>query len=70
MGILKLMDFLRSKFPGCIANNPPTNYAGRILAVDASNTMYQFLVKTQSTNYCLLSDYSEHHQHTYRLAWQ
>jgi hypothetical protein len=49
MGILKLMDFIKSKFPGCIVSRQPQEYSNKIVAIDASNTMYQFLIKTQST---------------------
>jgi hypothetical protein len=49
MGIAKLMDFIRSKFPNCVRSTIPLDYRNKIIAIDASNTMYQFLVKTQST---------------------
>jgi hypothetical protein len=48
MGILKLMDFIKARHPKCIHPKFGQNYQNLILAIDASNTMYQFLIKTQS----------------------
>ena len=47
MGILKLMDFLKSKFPRCIREIQPTDLRGKTVAIDASNVIYQFLIQTQ-----------------------
>ena len=48
MGILKLMDFIRTKFPKAISSTNASLYKDRSLAIDTSNWLYQFLVKTQS----------------------
>lgn len=48
MGILKLMDFIRDRFSRAITNKNALDFYGKILTIDASNTMYQFLIKTQS----------------------
>lgn len=48
MGILKLMDFIKTKCPTCIMKTAPAIYNNKMLAIDASNWMYQFLIKTQS----------------------
>lgn len=47
MGILKLMDFLKAKFPKCIKDVLATDLSGKTIAIDASNVIYQFLVQTQ-----------------------
>ena len=47
MGILKLMDFLKDKFPRCIKDILPSALKGKVIAIDASNVIYQFLVQTQ-----------------------
>lgn len=47
MGILKLMDFLKNKTPKAIRSRPINSYENKVLAIDASNWIYQFLIKTQ-----------------------
>jgi len=42
------MDFIKARHPKCIHPKFGQNYQNLILAIDASNTMYQFLIKTQS----------------------
>lgn len=48
MGILKLMDFIKTKFPAAISPRPASSYKNKVLAIDTSNWIYQFLIKTQS----------------------
>jgi len=48
MGILKLMEFIKTKCPASIMSTAPATYSNKMLAIDASNWMYQFLIKTQS----------------------
>ncbi len=48
MGVLKLMDFIKTKFPMAIQKKTVKDYSGKILTIDASNWIYQFLIKTQS----------------------
>lgn len=48
MGILKLMDFIKKKFPQAISYTNMESYQNKTLAIDASNWIYQFLIKTQS----------------------
>ncbi len=50
MGVLKLMDFIKAKFPKAIQKKTVKDYGGKILTIDASNWIYQFLIKTQSMN--------------------
>jgi flap endonuclease-1 len=47
MGIHKLMDLLRSNAPDSIKARDIKYYSGMSLALDASMSMYQFLVSTQ-----------------------
>lgn len=47
MGVLKLMDFLKTKFPEAIVSRSITFYSDKAIAIDASNWIYQFLIKTQ-----------------------
>lgn len=47
MGILKLMDFIQSKFPTAIKPVQIHQYSEKNIAIDASNWIYQFLIKTQ-----------------------
>lgn len=42
------MDFIRDRFARAVTSKNALDYYGKILAIDASNTMYQFLIKTQS----------------------
>ena len=49
MGIVRLADFLKTKFPHLIKHRIPPHYRHRVLAVDASSTIYSFLAKTIST---------------------
>eukprot|EP01132_Coremiostelium_polycephalum_P003234 gene3234-4048_t len=44
MGIKKLTDLIEDNAPGCIKNNQIKNYFGRIIAIDASSSLYQFLI--------------------------
>ena len=48
MGIVGLADFLKTRFPHLIKPRLPTHYRHRVLAVDASSTIYSFLAKTIS----------------------
>lgn len=48
MGILKLMDFLKSKAPKALSSTLVSSYREKVLTIDASNWIYQFLIKTQS----------------------
>ena len=47
MGIPKLMDFIQTKFPSAIRSVQIHQYAQQNLAIDASNWIYQFLIKIQ-----------------------
>jgi flap endonuclease-1 len=47
MGIHKLMDLLRANSPDSIRKRDIKFFEGQILALDASMSMYQFLVSTQ-----------------------
>ena len=49
MGVLKLMDFIKKKFPKSIVKRSIPDFSNKVLTIDASNWMYQFLIKTQST---------------------
>lgn len=51
MGVLRLMDFIKTKFPKAIQIKKVQDYSGKTLAIDASNWIYQFLIKTQSNQY-------------------
>lgn len=44
------MDFIKAKFPKAIQKKTVKDYGGKILTIDASNWIYQFLIKTQSMN--------------------
>lgn len=48
MGITKLMDFIKTKFPNAIQARKATYYQNKTLAIDASSMIYKFLVKTIS----------------------
>lgn len=50
MGVKGLFGYLRKQAPKCIQERTMSAYLGRILAVDASLCIYQFLaaVRTQS----------------------
>lgn len=50
MGITKLMDFIKTKFPNVISLRKATYYENKTLAVDTSSAIYKFLVKTISKN--------------------
>ena len=58
MGILKLMDFVKTKFPKAINPTHVSAYRDRTLVIDTSNWIYQFLIKTQS----ILLDYHIRHK--------
>lgn len=47
MGIHKLMDLIRSNAPDSIRRRDLKYYSGMKVALDASMSMYQFLVSTQ-----------------------
>jgi flap endonuclease-1 len=47
MGIHKLMDLLRENSPDSIKSRDIKYFSGMSLALDASMSMYQFLVSTQ-----------------------
>ncbi len=47
MGIYKMMDLIRNNAPSAIRKRDIQYYSGQILALDASMSMYQFLVSTQ-----------------------
>lgn len=47
MGIHKLMDLIRGEASSAIKNRDIQYYSGMIVALDASMSMYQFLVQTQ-----------------------
>lgn len=42
------MDFIKKKAPSAYRHLGPNDLKNRTLAIDASNTIYQFLIKTQS----------------------
>ena len=44
MGIKGLFPYLKAEAPGCIREQKLACYAGRVLAIDASTFLYQFLV--------------------------
>ncbi len=46
MGIQKLMDFIKKQSPQAVRVIGPHNIRNKTLAIDASNTMYQFMIKT------------------------
>lgn len=50
MGIRGLMDFLKSKAPSSINQRALSTYHNQTLTIDASNWIYQFMIKTQSTH--------------------
>lgn len=47
MGIHKLMDLIRTNAPDAIRKRDLKYYSGMSFALDASMSMYQFLVSTQ-----------------------
>lgn len=47
MGIHKLMDLIRNHAPDAIRKRDIKYYSGMSMALDASMSMYQFLVSTQ-----------------------
>lgn len=49
MGIHGLIQFLKSKFPRVIKQINISSLDNKVLAIDASNWIYQFLARTQST---------------------
>ena len=51
MGIQKLMDFIKKKSPNAIKQVTPKSCYKAKYAIDASNTIYQFLIKTQSISF-------------------
>lgn len=50
MGIHKLMDLIRSHAPDSIRKRELKYYSGMSVALDASMSMYQFLVSTQGVS--------------------
>ena len=59
MGVLKLMDFIRKKFPNAIKSTTVASYQNKTLAIDTSNWIYQFLIKTQSNSNCMQASNKE-----------
>lgn len=50
MGIHKLMDLIRSHAPDAIKKRDIKYYSGMTVALDASMSMYQFLIQTQGVS--------------------
>jgi hypothetical protein len=50
MGIYKLMDIIRSHAPDAIRKRELKYYTSMTVALDASMSMYQFLVSTQGVS--------------------
>jgi hypothetical protein len=50
MGILRLGDFLKKSYPHLYTKKPLSAFKNKTYAVDASSTIYSFLVKTISIN--------------------
>jgi hypothetical protein len=50
MGIHKLMDLIRSQSSDSIKKRDIKYYSGMTVALDASMSMYQFLVQTQGVS--------------------
>lgn len=50
MGIHKLMDLIRNHAPNSIKKRELKYYASLTVALDASMSMYQFLVSTQGVS--------------------
>ena len=50
MGKLNLMEILKKKCPNSIKINELTSYKGKKLALDASLSIYQFLISTQTVS--------------------
>jgi flap endonuclease-1 len=50
MGIHKLMDLIRSHSSGSIRKRDVKYYSGMTVALDASMSLYQFLVQTQGVS--------------------
>ena len=48
MGIIRLGLYLKEKYPHLWRKTTPLEFRNRVLAVDASGTMYSFLAKTIS----------------------
>lgn len=48
MGILRLLPYLKKKVPNAITKIPLAQLQGESIACDATQSMYQFLVATQS----------------------
>ena len=44
MGIKNLMKLINDEAPGCVKDVPVSSYTGRIVAIDASMSLYQFLI--------------------------
>jgi len=56
MGIHGLMKLLGDKAPNCMKENEIKNYFGRKIAIDASMTMYQFLIAVRPDSVNTLTD--------------
>jgi hypothetical protein len=48
MGIIRLNEFIRKQAPSAIRATVLAGLRGRLMAVDASSTIYKFLFKTQT----------------------
>ena len=48
MGIKNLMKLINDEAPGCVKDVPVDSYTGRTVAVDASMSLYQFLIAVRT----------------------
>ena len=48
MGIKNLMKLINDEAPGCVKDVPVSSYTGRTVAVDASMSLYQFLIAVRT----------------------
>jgi hypothetical protein len=55
MGIIRLMDFLKKNYPNAIKSAYADSLKDNIVAIDASSSIYQFLVKTISKTFFILA---------------
>lgn len=53
MGVIKLMDFIKSKCPSIITHFPALHYKNKTLAIDSPSAIYKFLVKTISNEFVI-----------------
>jgi flap endonuclease-1 len=47
MGIKQLMTLINDKAPGCVKSTDMSFLTGKVVAIDASMSMYQFIAATQ-----------------------